>query len=84
MNEQIAVFADREIAFTPTGDIVEFCGVGSGPAIGWLADLVGLCHFYVQLKLLQGSGERMRNMRAQGLSPQSIRTRLEGQGRITV
>ena len=39
MDKQIAVLADGEIAFAPTGDIIEFSGVVGGPTIGGLANL---------------------------------------------
>jgi hypothetical protein len=39
MNEQVTVLADREIAFAPTGDIVELGGVSDSPAVGWFTNL---------------------------------------------
>jgi hypothetical protein len=39
VNEQVAVLPDREISFAPTGNVIEFGGVGGGPAIGWFTNL---------------------------------------------
>ena len=36
MHPQVPVRADGKIALAPTGDIVEFAGVGDGPPLGWL------------------------------------------------
>ena len=38
MHPQVPVRADGKIAFAPTGDIVEFAGVGDGPPLGWLVN----------------------------------------------
>jgi hypothetical protein len=39
MDEEIAVGADGEITFAPTGDIVHFGGVGHCPTIGRFTNL---------------------------------------------
>ncbi len=39
MNKEMAIFADREIAFAPVCDIVELCRVRGSPAVGGLANL---------------------------------------------
>ena len=36
--QQVAVLADGEVAFAPTGDVVEFSGFRSGPSISGLAN----------------------------------------------
>ncbi len=36
VHPQVTVRADRKIAFTPTGDVVKFAGVGDGPPLGRL------------------------------------------------
>ena len=41
MNEQMSIGADGKVAFSPTGDVVHFCGIGGGPAVGWFTDLRG-------------------------------------------
>ncbi len=38
MHPQVSVRADGEIALAPTGDIVEFAGVGDGPPLGWFVN----------------------------------------------
>jgi hypothetical protein len=38
VNEEMAVFSDREVALSPTRHIVELGSIGGGPAIGWFAD----------------------------------------------
>jgi hypothetical protein len=39
MYEKMAILTDGEIALTPTCDVVQFGGVGGGPAIGGFAYL---------------------------------------------
>ena len=48
MDQQVAVLADRKIAFAPTGDVVELRGVGGGPSIGGLPYLGGRSDLGVQ------------------------------------
>jgi hypothetical protein len=37
VDPQVAVLADREVTLAPGSDIVEFGGVGGGPAVGGFA-----------------------------------------------
>jgi hypothetical protein len=39
MNKKIAILADREIAFPPVRNIVQFGGVRGGPAVGGFTNL---------------------------------------------
>src|SRR5207253_104078 len=44
-NPHVTVRSDREIAFAPTGDVIQLARLGDGPAVGRLAkrrNLVGL------------------------------------------
>ena len=38
MHPQVPIRAHREVAFAPTGDIVQFAGVRGGPPLGRLPD----------------------------------------------
>src|SRR5665213_3109062 len=48
MNEEVSVFANREISFTPTRNVVKLCRVGGSPTIGGFAHLGGDGNFGVQ------------------------------------